>query len=159
MSTLNIQSLWRTSKRFPKNYRYFFPELVPWLTLKCSNYPCLERISMVPKIFEPLRFDCINAVEIFSFQLKLYNKYDWHLWHCCMIAAFFCFSEKYSVNPKRHRTCLPTPEPSISTPEPSSHSEKEKPKSGEKDKKGKSKSHKIISPYQTKQKKKESSSK
>ena len=40
------------------NYRYLLPELVPWLTLSCSNYPCLERISMVPKMFEPLRFDC-----------------------------------------------------------------------------------------------------
>ena len=42
------------------NYRYLFPELVPWLTLSDSNYPCLERISMVPKMFEPLRFDCIR---------------------------------------------------------------------------------------------------
>ena len=40
------------------NYRYLLPELVPWLTLSGSNYPCLERISMVPKMFEPLRFDC-----------------------------------------------------------------------------------------------------
>ena len=31
---------------------------MPWLTLSGSNYPCLERISMVPKMFEPLRFDC-----------------------------------------------------------------------------------------------------
>ena len=28
------------------------------ITLSGSNYPCLERISMVPKMFEPLRFDC-----------------------------------------------------------------------------------------------------
>ena len=32
---------------------------MPWLTLSGSNYPCLERIYMVPKMFEPLRFDCI----------------------------------------------------------------------------------------------------
>ena len=33
---------------------------MPWLTLSGSNYPCLERISMVPKMFEQLRFDlCI----------------------------------------------------------------------------------------------------
>ena len=31
---------------------------MPWLTLCGSNYPCLEQISMVPKMFEPLRFDC-----------------------------------------------------------------------------------------------------
>ena len=41
------------------NRRYLLPELVPWLTLSGSNYPCLERISMVPKMFEPLSFDCI----------------------------------------------------------------------------------------------------
>ena len=42
------------------NYRYCYllPELVPRLTLSDSNYPCLERISMVPKIFQPLKFDC-----------------------------------------------------------------------------------------------------
>ena len=31
---------------------------MPWLTLSASNYPCLEQISMVPNMFEPLRFDC-----------------------------------------------------------------------------------------------------
>ena len=31
---------------------------MPWLTLSGSNYPCLERIFMVPKVFEPLRVDC-----------------------------------------------------------------------------------------------------
>ena len=41
------------------DYCYLLSELVPWLTLSGSNYPCLERISMVPKMFEPLRFDCI----------------------------------------------------------------------------------------------------
>ena len=50
MSTLNIQSLFRKLKRFPKLS----------LFASGSNYPCLERISMVPKIFEPLRFDCIS---------------------------------------------------------------------------------------------------
>ena len=30
-----------------------------WLTLISSNYPCLEHIFMVPRVFEPLKFDCI----------------------------------------------------------------------------------------------------
>ena len=30
------------------------------LTLSGSNYPCLEQISIVPKMFEPLKFDCIS---------------------------------------------------------------------------------------------------
>ena len=29
-------------------------------TLIGSNYPCLELIFMVPKVFEPLKFDCIR---------------------------------------------------------------------------------------------------
>ena len=28
-------------------------------SLNGSNYPCLELIFMVPKAFEPLKFDCI----------------------------------------------------------------------------------------------------
>ena len=32
---------------------------MPWLSLSGSNYPCLERISMVQKMFVPLRFHCI----------------------------------------------------------------------------------------------------
>ena len=41
------------------NYRYLLPDLVPWLTLSGSNYPYLEQISMAPKMFEPLKFDCM----------------------------------------------------------------------------------------------------
>ena len=32
---------------------------MPWLTLSGSNYPCLEQISIVTKMLEPLRFDWI----------------------------------------------------------------------------------------------------
>ena len=61
MSTLNIQSLCKKMEKISLNYRCLLPELVPRLTLSGSNYPCLERISMVPKMFEPLRFDCNKA--------------------------------------------------------------------------------------------------
>ena len=47
------------NKKISLNYRYLLPELVPWLTLSGSNYLCLEWISMVRKMFEPLKFDCI----------------------------------------------------------------------------------------------------
>ena len=57
MSTLNIQLLLENRKDF-LNYRYLLPDLVPWLTLSGSNYSYLEQISMVPKMFEPLKFDC-----------------------------------------------------------------------------------------------------
>ena len=35
------------------------PDLALLSTLNGSNYPCLELIFMVPKVFEPLKFDCI----------------------------------------------------------------------------------------------------
>ena len=34
------------------------PILAQRLTLISSNYPCLEHIFIVPKVFEPLKFDC-----------------------------------------------------------------------------------------------------
>ena len=42
------------------NYRHLLPDLVPWLNLIGSNYPSLEQISMVLKMFEPLKFDYIQ---------------------------------------------------------------------------------------------------
>ena len=77
MSTPNIQSLCWKSK---KSYRYLFLELVPWITLSGSNYPCLERISMVPKMFESLRFDCISfAFNVIRFTNDSYllHVYTW----------------------------------------------------------------------------------
>ena len=35
------------------------PDLALLSTLNSSNYPCLELIFMVPKMFEPLKFDFI----------------------------------------------------------------------------------------------------
>ena len=43
------------------NYRHLLPDLAPWLNFIGSNYPSLEQISMVPKMFEPLNFDCMNS--------------------------------------------------------------------------------------------------
>ena len=37
-----------------KNYRHLLSDLAPWLNLIGSNYPSLEQISMVPKMFEPV---------------------------------------------------------------------------------------------------------
>ena len=38
------------------------PDLALLSTLIGSNYPCLELIFMVPKVFEPLKFDCIHHI-------------------------------------------------------------------------------------------------
>ena len=34
------------------------PDLVLLSALTGLNYPCLELIFMVPKVFDPLKFDC-----------------------------------------------------------------------------------------------------
>ena len=37
-------------------------DLALWLLLISSNYPCLEHNIMVPKMFEPLKFCCIQTL-------------------------------------------------------------------------------------------------
>ena len=37
------------------------PDLALLSTLIGSNHPCLELIFMVPKVFKPLKFDCISV--------------------------------------------------------------------------------------------------
>ena len=65
------------------NYHYLLPDLAPWLTFSGSNYPCLEQFSMVPKMFEPLKFDCIrdwlyNMSYINLNQLIVRSDKTWH---------------------------------------------------------------------------------
>ena len=53
------------------------PSDLPLLsTLTGSNYPCLELIFMVPKVFDPLKFDCkrilntlltANGIKIYAY--------------------------------------------------------------------------------------------
>ena len=40
------------------------PDLAISPTLIGSNYPCLELIFMIQKVFEPLKFDCTNLLKI-----------------------------------------------------------------------------------------------
>ena len=44
-------------KDIPK-YPHLPTGLVLWLTRRGWNYPCLEQISMAPKMFEALNVDC-----------------------------------------------------------------------------------------------------
>ena len=45
------------------------PDLVLLSTLIGSNYPCLELIFMVPKVFEPLKFDCTCGRRLYLDQI------------------------------------------------------------------------------------------
>ena len=58
MSTLNIPLFYRRMKDI-HIYSYLSPNLALLLTLSGLNYLHLEQISMVPKMFKPLRFDYI----------------------------------------------------------------------------------------------------
>ena len=51
------------------------PDLALSSTLMGSNHPCVELIFMVPKVFEPLKFDCTCARK-FSFFASLIGNYD-----------------------------------------------------------------------------------
>ena len=54
MRTHNIPPCYRKKTILIKQ-----PDLALLSTLIGSNYPCLELIFMVPKVFEPLKFYCI----------------------------------------------------------------------------------------------------
>ena len=61
-------------EKISQNYHHLLPDMVPWLTLSGSNYPCLEQISMVPKMFEPLKFDCSLLVGSCHKKYGMWNK-------------------------------------------------------------------------------------
>ena len=60
MSTHNIHLKYRTPKRYPTIISIVPPDVALIITFRGSNYRCLEQIFMVPKGFEPLKFDCMG---------------------------------------------------------------------------------------------------
>ena len=46
------------------------PDLALLSTLNGSNYPCLELIFMVPKVFEPLKFVCSYIGHTYKYMLS-----------------------------------------------------------------------------------------
>ena len=57
----------------PSCYRKYIPLIPPdlalWFTLVSSNYPCLEHIFMIPKVFEPLKFYCNKEYSLYTLQI------------------------------------------------------------------------------------------
>ena len=64
MSTHNIHLKYRTPKRYPTIISIVPPGVALIVTFRGSNYRCLEQIFVVPKGFEPSKFDCIGMVVI-----------------------------------------------------------------------------------------------
>ena len=58
MSTHNIRLSYRTPKRYPTIISIMPPGMALIVTLRGSNYRCLEQIFMVPNGFEPSKIDC-----------------------------------------------------------------------------------------------------
>ena len=56
------------------------PDLALLSTLTGSNYPCLELILMVPKVFEPLKFYCtymyIHHVKFLCQEVAIFLTYE-----------------------------------------------------------------------------------
>ena len=77
MSTFNMPLFYWRSKA-SLNHPILPPDLALWLTRRGLNYPCLELISMVPKMFKSLKFNCIYLKEknnkVFLWQNKISNK-------------------------------------------------------------------------------------
>ena len=48
------------------------PDLALWLTCISLNYPCLEHIFIVQKVFEPLKSDCIYLLVGQSYYVDIY---------------------------------------------------------------------------------------
>ena len=62
MSPHNIHLKYRTPKRYPTIISIMPPGVALIVTFRGSNYRCLEQIFMVPKGFEPSRFDCMSIL-------------------------------------------------------------------------------------------------
>ena len=62
MSARNIHLKYRTPKRYPTIISIMPPGVALIVTFRGSNNRCLEQIFMVPKRFEPSKFDCIWAM-------------------------------------------------------------------------------------------------
>ena len=63
MRTYNIPPCYRKIKEI-----LIMPsDLALLSTLIGSNYPCLKLIFMVPKVFEPLKFDCSSFLSDFRY--------------------------------------------------------------------------------------------
>ena len=72
------------------------PDLALLSTLIGSNYPCLELIFMVPMVFKPLKFDCMqlclelwlckkNETTLFlltNIQKYKFNSFSFFCWGC-----------------------------------------------------------------------------
>ena len=73
MSTHTHLHIKETRKDIPIMIPIMPPDLALLSTLIGLNYPCLQLIFMIPKVFEPLKFYCISYFYLHfnSFYLKL----------------------------------------------------------------------------------------
>ena len=108
MNAHNMRLKSRTPKRYPTIISIMPPGMALKVTLRGSNYRCLEQMFMIPKGFEPSKFDCnsnwdTDPNKSYDFLLapfRIYNKYA---------MFWFVFSVKNYTNKilfKLTLTCL-----------------------------------------------------
>ena len=64
---------------------------MPWLTLSGSNYPRLERISMVLNMFEPLKFDCRYVFVMIVWMWVVVDRSQVIILVLLLLVSSFCF--------------------------------------------------------------------
>ena len=92
MSTHNIHLKYRPSKRYPTIISIVPPSVALLVTFQGSNYRCHEQIFMVPKGFEPSKFDC-TLLAMFLIYLYI-NFFKGNCRECYYFELFCLPSEK-----------------------------------------------------------------
>ena len=98
MSTHNIHLKYRTPKRYPIIISIVPPGVALIVTFRGSNYRCLEQIFMVPKGFEPSKFDCIltllayiaNGISVIYSATNHWAEVCNAIWRCLDVILTLC---------------------------------------------------------------------
>ena len=93
MSTHNIHLKYRIPKRYPTIISIVPPGVALIVTFRGSNYRCLEQIFMVPKGFEPLKFDCTSIIYVMNGILCVLNC----IYILCVLALCFITNVKMII--------------------------------------------------------------
>ena len=99
MSTHNIHLIYRTPKRYPTIISIVLPGVALIVTFQGSNYRCLEHIFMVPKGFEPSKFDCICFLSNSLISLPAFvctKRLSYHF-HSLKVLRIICKEAKHQL--------------------------------------------------------------
>ena len=87
MSTFDILLFYRSLTKL--SLFASWPAVELWLTLSGSNYSCLEQTSMVPKVFEQLKLNCIINLWTQISLIRCVCFFCWQTYHGYLSAETF----------------------------------------------------------------------